>query len=48
MLSIVCSVIALCAGDLETTLQIELSGMSRGPSDSIKTIPNRLCLESAM
>ena len=36
------------AWDLENALQKELSGMCRTRSDSIKSRPNRLCLESVI
>ena len=41
------SVMALWVEDLDTALQIKLSGMSRRPSDSIKSSPKRLYLKSA-
>ena len=39
---------ALWAENPETALQTELGGMSRRPSDSIKSHPNELCLEFAL
>ena len=48
MMASVCSITVLWAEDLETSLQSELNGMSRRPSDSIKSKTNRLFLESEM
>ena len=46
-ISSVWSVMALWVEDLDAALQIKFNGMSRRLSDSIKSSPKRLCLESA-
>ena len=45
--SSVWSVMILWVENLDTALQIKLSGMSRRPSDSIKSSSKRLCFEFA-
>ena len=47
-ISSVWSLIALWVSDFDTLLQTKLSGMSRRPSGSIKSIPKRLCWEFKM